>query len=56
MHHPNELYRSLETLCRHQAKLSSHPGARKELESMALEYKRLADWLDRQWPEPDRPK
>jgi hypothetical protein len=50
---PNESYRSLELLCRHQAKLSSSPEARKELERMALEYKRLADWLERQWPEVD---
>jgi hypothetical protein len=44
-------YRSLELLCRQQAKLSTTPDARHELECMALEYKRLADWQERQWPE-----
>jgi len=57
MHHQlNESYRSLELLCREQAAISSTPAARIELERMALEYKRLADWLDHQWPEEDRPK
>jgi len=44
---PNESYRSLELLCRHQAKLASTPATREALEDMALEYKRLADWQDR---------
>jgi hypothetical protein len=51
-----ESYRSLEALCRLQAATSATPLARKELERMAHEYKRLADWLDRQLPEADRPK
>ena len=45
--------RSLELLCRRQAKLSVTPEARNELERMALEYKRLADWQEHQWPETD---
>jgi hypothetical protein len=39
----NFSYRSLELLCHRQAKLSATPAARKELERMALEYKRLAE-------------
>ncbi len=46
-------YRALELLCRQQAKLSSSPDARNELERMAFEYKQLADWQDQQWPDPD---
>jgi hypothetical protein len=42
-------------LCRQQAALSSTPDARNELERMELEYRRLADWLERQWPEAERP-
>ena len=45
--------RSLELLCRQQAKLATTPGARDELVRMALEYKRLADWQEHQWPESD---
>ena len=47
-------WRSLERLCRRQASLAATPEARTELERMALEYKRLADWQDRQWPEPEK--
>jgi hypothetical protein len=47
----NESYRSLESLCRQQAALSSNPAARRELEAMAREYAAMADWLERQWPE-----
>jgi len=47
---PNSSWRSLELLCRQQAALSSTPDARNELERMELEYKRLADWSERQWP------
>jgi hypothetical protein len=54
--HQTESYRSLELICRQQAMLSSSPHTRKELERMALEYKRLADLLEHQWPETDRPK
>jgi hypothetical protein len=43
----NFSYRSLELLCRQQAKLASTPDARNELERMALEYKALADWQER---------
>ena len=57
MHHPqNYSYRSLELLYRRQAALSATPAARKELELMALEYKRLADRLERQWPEMEEHK
>jgi hypothetical protein len=57
MHHPqNYSYRSLELLYRRQAALSATPAARKELELMALEYKRLADRLERQWPETEEHK
>lgn len=57
MHHPDEAsYRSLELICLHQAKLSTLPATRIELERMAEEYKSLADWLDQQWPGKDRPR
>ena len=49
----NVSYRDLESLCRQQAKLSATPETRHELERMALEYKRLADWVEHQWPEPE---
>jgi hypothetical protein len=49
----NFSYRSLELLCRQQAKLSAKPEVRSELERMALEYKQLADCQERQWPEAD---
>jgi hypothetical protein len=48
-------WRSLELLCRQQAALSTTPDARAELERMALEYRRLADWLERRGPETERP-
>jgi len=44
-------YRSLEALCRKEAVISTTPHTRRELETMALEYKRLADWLDRNGPQ-----
>jgi hypothetical protein len=44
----DDSYRSLELLCRRQAHLSSTPQTRRELERMALEYKQLADWQERQ--------
>jgi len=47
----NSSYRSLELLCRQQARLSATRDARNELERMALEYKRLADWQEHQWPD-----
>jgi hypothetical protein len=47
----NLSYRSLELLCRQQAKLADTPDARIELERMALEYKRLADLQEHQWPD-----
>jgi len=51
MHRPANLsYRSLELLCRQQAVLAATASTRDELERMALEYKELADWLDRQRP------
>ena len=57
MHHlVTESYRSLEKLCRAQAAASITPLARKELEHMALEYKRLADWLECRRLEADLPK
>jgi hypothetical protein len=46
-------YRSLESLCREQARLAAIPEARNELERMALEYKQLADWQERQRSEGD---
>jgi hypothetical protein len=49
MHHlPNFSYRSLEFLCRKGAALASTADTRREMERLALEYKLLADWLDRQ--------
>ena len=50
----NFCYRSLELLCRRQAKLSATPDLLDELERMALEYKKLADRQEDQWPEPDK--
>jgi hypothetical protein len=46
---PNFSYRSLELLCRLQARISATPGTRNELERMAREYKALADWQERHW-------
>jgi hypothetical protein len=46
----NTSYRSLELLCRQQAKLSADPATRDELERMASEYKQLADWQEHQKP------
>ena len=52
MHHlPNYSYRSLELLCRQQARLACTPDARRELEHMAVEYKQMADWQDHQGSE-----
>ena len=48
--HTDFSYRSLELLCRRQAKLTATPKARHELERMACEYKRLADQQERQRP------
>jgi hypothetical protein len=49
MHHQSKYYyRSLELLCRKQAALSSTSATRKELERMAVEYQRIADWLEQQ--------
>jgi hypothetical protein len=41
-------YRSLETLCREQAKISDTPAVRDTLERMAHEYKQLADRQEHQ--------
>jgi hypothetical protein len=49
----NFCYRSLELLCRRQAKLSATPALRDELERMALEYQKLAEWQERQSRQPD---
>jgi hypothetical protein len=55
MHQPASLsYRSLALLCRGQAALASTVEAQRELQCMAREYQQLADWQDRQRPEPDR--
>jgi hypothetical protein len=50
----NSSYRSLEILCRKQAAVASTAETKRELERMALEYQRLADWQERQRPEADR--
>ena len=47
---PNPSYRSLELICRRQAEQTMHPDARKELGTMALEYQRIVDYLERQQP------
>ncbi len=47
---PKFSYRSLELLCRKQAAICATLDTRIELERMALEYKRLADRMERQWP------
>jgi hypothetical protein len=41
-------YRSLEILCRKQAALASTKETRTALEAMATEYRKLADWVERQ--------
>jgi hypothetical protein len=46
----NATYRSLERLCRHQAGLTGHEAAKRELEEMAREYKRMADWQEQNLP------
>lgn len=56
MHDKLESYRALELLCRAQAALSATPGAKSALQLMALEYKRLGDWLEHQWTEAEPPK
>ena len=38
-----------------QAALTQHKQTREELEKMQREYKVIADWLERQPPEADRP-
>ena len=53
-HYQNAHYRSLELLCRQQAALSRTPETRKELERMALEYQRMADWLEQRRAEAAR--
>lgn len=50
----NYSYRSLELLCRTQAALASTEQVRRELDRMAMDYQRLADWQDRQRIEADR--
>ncbi len=46
----SESYRLLEALCRTQAAITGTPEAKLELLKMAEEYKKWADWLDRQPP------
>ncbi len=38
-------YRSLELLCRHQAALTCHEKTKAELQNMAREYQRMADFV-----------
>ena len=52
---PLRLYRALERNCQVQAALTQHKETREELEKMQREYKVIADWLERQLPEVDRP-
>jgi hypothetical protein len=49
----NLSYRSLELLCRQQARLTVTPEARNELERMAHEYKQLADGQEYKLLRPD---
>jgi hypothetical protein len=49
MHHlQNASYRTLELVCRRQAAISSTTQARILLEDMAAEYRKLADFVERQ--------
>jgi hypothetical protein len=49
MHHNSPAsYRSLELLCRNQAALASTKETKTALEAMAAEYRKLADWAERQ--------
>ena len=41
-------YRQLEQECHNQAALTGRDQTRQELQKMELEYKVLADWLERQ--------
>jgi hypothetical protein len=50
-HPPRESYRSLELVCRNQAALASSKETKIALEAMAAEYRKLADWVERQSPD-----
>ena len=52
---PHRVYRALERNCQVQAALTQHKQTREELEKMQREYKVIADWLERQPQEADRP-
>ena len=47
-------YRQLEIACRQQAALTSHKETRAELERMAVDYRRRAEWLESQRSEATR--
>ena len=52
---PHRMYRALERDCQLQAALTQHKETREELKKMQREYKVIADWLERQLSEADRP-
>jgi hypothetical protein len=45
-------YRALEHACQVQAALTCHEQTRQELNKMAQEYRRLAEWLERRLQSP----
>jgi hypothetical protein len=52
---PHRVYRALERDCQVQAAFTQHKETREELKKMQREYKVIADWLERQLSEADRP-
>ena len=48
-------YRSLERQCRIQASLTGDRKTRREFEEMEREYRKLAEWLERQSPAEQTP-
>ena len=52
---PHRVYRALERDCQVQAAFTKHKETREELQKMQREYKVIADWLERQPLEADRP-
>ena len=52
---PHRVYCALERDCQVQAAFTGHKETREELQKMQREYKVIADWLERQLLEADRP-
>ena len=52
---PYRKYRALERECRVQAAITGDKKTKEELNLMPHEYRQIADWLERQLPQADRP-